>query len=117
MKKIQNKVIITSNPLNHEGGVVNYYNLFFENFNSGDFSLIHVPVGSRMKFFYSSFTKKIVFPFYFFLDIINYLSILVRDRGIRIVQISPSLMPIPLFRDFFLFDFCENFQEENNSFF
>ena len=44
---MKNKVLILTNPLNHEGGVVNYYNLFFKYFNSEEFDLKHQSIGSR----------------------------------------------------------------------
>ena len=44
---MKNKVLIVSNPLNHEGGIVNYYNLFLKHVKSDDFELQHFVIGSR----------------------------------------------------------------------
>lgn len=93
------KVLILSNPLNHEGGIVNYYNLFFDHYTSGKITVSHHVVGSRAEHFHRPTLKKIVYPLYLFLDIVKFLIRLIRDRDIAIVQVSPSLIPVPLLRD------------------
>lgn len=93
------KVLVTTNPLNHEGGVVNYYRLFFKNFKSDDLILVHLPFGSRMEHFYSAWKKRFLYPFFYFCDFTTFLWRLASDRQIRIVQVSPSLIPVPLLRD------------------
>jgi glycosyltransferase involved in cell wall biosynthesis len=94
-----NKVLILTNPLNHEGGVVNYYNLFFKHFESDVMSLQHGSIGSRAYLFYYPILKRLLYPFYYVFDLIMYVLKLLFDRKIKIVQVSPSLIPVPLFRD------------------
>ena len=97
-----NKVLILTNPLNHEGGVVNYYKLFFKHFESDVISLKHGCIGSRAYLFYYPVLKRLLYPLYYLLDVTIYIYRLVFDRHIKIVQVSPSLIPIPLIRDGFL---------------
>lgn len=96
------KVLILTNPLNHEGGVVNYYNLFFKHFESDKIVLKHSAIGSRAYLFYYPILKRILYPFYYLFDVLVYILRLVFDRKIKIVQVSPSLIPVPLVRDGFL---------------
>lgn len=93
------KVLILSNPLNHEGGIVNYYNLFFKHFQSDAFELRHMSVGSRAYLFYYPRLKRILYPVYLVFDILKFVGILIFDNKIKIVQVSPSLIPVPLIRD------------------
>ena len=58
---IQKKVLILTNPLNHEGGIVNYYNLFFKNFKSDSILLNHGLIGSRAYLFYYPVLKLIYY--------------------------------------------------------
>lgn len=94
-----NKVLILTNPLNHEGGVVNYYNLFFKHFKSDHIALVHGDIGSRGHLFYYPILKRLLYPFYYLFDVLLYILRLVVDRNIKIVQVSPSLIPVPLLRD------------------
>lgn len=93
------KVLITSNPLNHEGGIANYYRLFFEHFHSDDIVLEHMSFGSRMEHFYSFRKKVLLYPFYYLYDLLRFVWRLLVDRNIKVVQVSPSLIPVPLLRD------------------
>lgn len=93
------KVFVLTNPLNHEGGVVNYYNLFFQHFKSDVISLEHGVIGSRAYLFYFPILKRILYPIYLIYDMIMFTLRLIFDRSIKIVQVSPSLIPVPLLRD------------------
>lgn len=95
----QRKVLIVSNPLNHEGGVANYYKILFENFRSEDFVLSHHESGSRMQFFYFKKTKIILYPFFFIFDLVKFINRLCSDSSISVVQVNPSLIPVPVIRD------------------
>ncbi|MBU2922165.1 glycosyltransferase family 4 protein [Winogradskyella psychrotolerans] len=94
-----NKVFILTNPLNHEGGVVNYYNLFLKHFESNTVSLKHGSIGSRAFLFYYPILKRLLYPFFYLFDLLAYTLTLIFDRNIKIVQVSPSLIPVPLIRD------------------
>ena len=96
---MKNKVSILTNPLNHEGGVVNYYNLFFKYFNSEEFDLKHQSIGSRDWIFYYPILKIILYPFIYAFDLIIYIFNLLFIPTIKIVQLSPSMIPVSLIRD------------------
>lgn len=96
---MKNKVLILTNPLNHEGGVVNYYNLFFKHFESDVMSLQHGSIGSRAHLFYYPVLKRLLYPFFYIFDVLIFILKLLIDRNIKIVQVSPSLIPVPLLRD------------------
>jgi len=93
------KVLILTNPLNHEGGVVNYYNLFFKHFESDVITLKHASIGSRAYLFYYPVLKRLLYPFYYLFDLLMFTLRLIFDRNIKVVQVSPSLIPVPLIRD------------------
>jgi glycosyltransferase involved in cell wall biosynthesis len=96
---MKSRVVIISNPLNHEGGIVNYYNLFFKNYCSDTFELVHFSIGSRAWLFYYPILKRIFYPFYLLIDIIRFFFLLIANPSIKIIQVSPSLIPVPLIRD------------------
>lgn len=98
-KLTRNGVIITTNPLNHEGGVVAFYNLLLKRFNRPEFSLAHLSIGSRMMLFHSPLLKRLIYPIQYIADLVKLVLFLLRHPAFRIVQINPSLIPIPLIRD------------------
>jgi glycosyltransferase involved in cell wall biosynthesis len=93
------KDLITSNPLDHEGGVVNYYRLFLARFKSNGIALVHMPFGSRMEHYYAPRRKRWLYPIYYGRDLLRFGRRLFSDRRIRVVQVSPSLILVPLVRD------------------
>ena len=96
---MKTKVLILTNPLNHEGGVVNYYNLFLKHFEADTIALKHASIGSRAYLFYYPILKRLLYPFYYVFDVIVYILKLLFNPKIKIVQVSPSLIPVPLIRD------------------
>jgi len=96
---MKRKVLILTNPLNHEGGVVNYYNLFLKKFKSEEFELKHQSIGSRDWVFYYPILKIVLYPFFYFYDMLILCVNLISDRKIKIVQLSPSMIPVSLLRD------------------
>ena len=99
VKANQTDVLITTNPMNHEGGVVAFYQLLFAEFDSPRYRLIHEPIGSRMEHFYWRRMKYLLYPLYYIWDFCRIALRLVQYPNIRIVQVNPSLIPVPLFRD------------------
>ena len=93
------RILITSNPLNHEGGVVAFCNLLFQIFPKQDLELVHHTVGSRPEYFYASRLRTILYPLYFIADIWRLWRRLKTDPSIRIVHVNPSLITLPLIRD------------------
>lgn len=96
------KVLIATNPLDHEGGVVNYYRLFFKHFSNKNILLEHAKFGSRMQHFYSRRYKVLLYPLYYIFDLVQYFRRIAFDSRVRIIQVSPSLIPVPLLRDAFI---------------
>jgi len=96
---MKSKVLITTNPLNHEGGVVELYNLILKHFKSEKFIIEQFNIGSRSGLFYYPILKRIVYPFFFLFDFIRYIIKLLFDKNIKIIQVNPSLIPVPLIRD------------------
>lgn len=93
------KILIVSNSLDHEGGVVNYYNILFDNFRSDFCTLSHHENGSRMNMFYYKKTKVVLYPFLFVMDLLRFIKKLITDPSISVVQVNPSLIPVPVIRD------------------
>lgn len=93
------KVIITSNELAHEGGVANYVSLLLERFQQPDIALNHHALGSRAADFYRPWRRRLMYPFFYAFDLGRLLKRLLSEPDIRIVQVNPSLIPLPLLRD------------------
>ena len=92
-------VLIITNQLTHEGGVVSYYNLFFKYFHYDDLKVKHFTIGSRTRWFYYPFIKRVLYPIVYFFDLIRFIRILNKQKDIKIIQLNPSLIPVPLIRD------------------
>jgi len=93
------KVLVTSNPLNHEGGVVNYYNILFKKNIFNNLIFYHSSIGSPAILFYNPIVKRLIYPFLYIYSIIN-VFFKVLFYKIDIIQINPSLIPVPILRDF-----------------
>ncbi len=102
MPRERRTVVITSNPLNHEGGVVAFYANLLKYFPTGEYELRHLSIGSRMEHFYSPFKKLLLYPVYYAWDMLTLTWMLLIDRQVCIVQVNPSLIPVPLVRDCFV---------------
>lgn len=99
MEKRRYGIVITSNPLNHEGGMVAFCNALLKGFMALEYDLCHHPLGSRMELFYSPLARRLLYPAFYVVDIIRLAILLLRKRRVRIVQVNPSLIPVPLIRD------------------
>lgn len=93
-------VLITGNPLNHEGGMVTFNKGLISTLNTStkSYQLQHFSIGSRMSLFYYPILKRLVYPFLLIFDIGRLCLRLLRN-DVRVVQLNPSLIPVPLFRD------------------
>lgn len=92
-------MLLVTKDLESRGGVANYYRLFLQEFESNDIELLLLPIGSRSKDYYKRNERKAAYFKEYFLDIKELILSLLRDKSIKIVQVSPSLIPIPLIRD------------------
>tara|TARA_B100001057_G_C22863907_1_gene955727 strand:- start:432 stop:1556 length:1125 start_codon:yes stop_codon:yes gene_type:complete len=97
---MKNKVLILGNPLNHEGGMVEFNKGIISTINSRDetFKLESFSIGSKMALFYYPVLKRIVYPFIFIFDLLR-LSLKLFDKEVKIIQLNPSLIPVPIIRD------------------
>ena len=93
----KDKILIVSKDLDGKGGVANYYRLFFECFTQ-QMRLRHFAVGTRAEDYYK---KKSAFRYIiaFLADMVNFIRLLKKNKEIRIVQLNPSLIPVPILRD------------------
>ncbi len=100
LNKAKSEVLILGNPLDHEGGMVEFNKGLIKSLNRVQINYVlrYANIGSRMNLFYRPFTKKILYPFYYILDILR-ISIKLFNKKVKIVQVNPSLIPIPLIRD------------------
>lgn len=96
----KNIIIITGNPLNHEGGVVAFNKGLITTLNSFQkgYKLMHFSIGSRMSLFYFPIFKRLIYPFLLIFDLIRVFFIFF-NKNIKIIQHNPSLIPVPLIRD------------------
>ncbi len=94
------KVLVTTNPLNHEGGVVNYYRTFFKRWDKRDSCCPGAPAiwlsDGALLF---AFKRPLLYPVYYSVDLLRLAWLLITDWRIRVVQVSPSLIPVPLLGD------------------
>jgi len=91
-------LIVTKHPKS-KGGVVNYYNHFFKVYKSNDFELKWFTVGSRPENYQNRSERKFSYIFEFLKDVFSFIILLIKNRNIAIVQVSPSFIPVPLVRD------------------
>ena len=100
---MKNIVLILGNPLNHEGGMVAFNKGIISTLNNGekDYRLKHFSIGSRMSLFYYPIFKKILYPLLLASDLIRFCFTLL-NKNIKIIQLNPSLIPVPLIRDGFV---------------
>lgn len=91
-------LIVTKHP-ESKGGVINYYNHFFKVFNSDEFDLKWFTIGSRPENYQNRSERKLSYIFEFLKDIFSFIILLIKNRNIAIVQVSPSFIPVPLVRD------------------
>ena len=91
-------LIVTKHP-ESKGGVINYYNHFFKVFNSDEYDLKWFTIGSRPEDYYNRSDRKFWYAFELLKDVFLFFFLLIKNRNIAIVQVSPSFIPVPLVRD------------------
>ena len=95
-------MLLVTKDLESRGGVANYYRLFVQEFKANDIKLRLFSVGSRNKDYYKRNERNASYLKEYILDIRHLILSLLRDKSIKIVQVSPSLLPVPLIRDGFI---------------
>jgi glycosyltransferase involved in cell wall biosynthesis len=99
---LENKVLILTNDLNHEGGIVNYYKVWFQNKdyirNNLGIEISHFEIGSRSSFFLYKRLKILQYPVNLVLDALQ-LNRMLKNNSVKYVQLNPSFSDVPIFRD------------------
>jgi len=115
MKKDKDVILILNKSFSEEGGVTNYYKIFFRKFRDIRFELKYFIIGSRSE--NSTSKKEISYIYYYLKDLFKFLLLLIKDKKIKIIQINPSLIPIPLIRDAIFLYFSVIFRKKIITFF
>lgn len=92
-------VLIISKDDQSRGGVANYFRLFFQKFDDKYFKIIKVDVGSSANQYYRRLKRPIGYALDFVKDLYAIRRWLVKNHGIRIVHVNPSMIPLPLIHD------------------
>lgn len=98
MNKSPNILIVTKD-LSSRGGVSNYFRLFFRAYDEDVLSVGAAIIGSRPKDYLLRTKRKMAYLFEYLSDLWKIGSLLKNDKAIKIVQVNPSLIPVPLIRD------------------
>ena len=91
-------IIVTKHP-DSKGGVVNYYNHFFNAFESEEFELEWFTLGSRPGDYEKRLKRKFSYSLEFVKDILRFIKVLFKNKNIKVVQVSPSFFEVPILRD------------------
>ncbi len=97
---MKNKVLVLGNELNHEGGMVAFNKGLIKTLNSSNnsYKLESFSIGSRMALFYYPILKRLVYPFLLLFDLFL-LCLKLLNKEVKIIQLNPSLIPVPMVRD------------------
>lgn len=98
MAKKKTILIVTKHP-DSKGGVVNYYRNFFRIFEDDNFNLEWFTVGSRPDQYNNRLNRKFAYIIETICDLLRFTFLLIRREDIKIVQVNPSFIPIPILRD------------------
>lgn len=109
-------LIVTKHP-ESKGGVVNYYNHLFKVFKSDEFHLKWFTLGSRPEYYDKRLNRKYAYLFEFITDIYRFIHIIIKDKSICIVQVSPSFFELPIIRDFVYLSLARFFRKKTVTFF
>ena len=97
---MKNQILIVTKHPKSKGGVVNYYNHFFNVFQSDNFELQWFTIGSRPGDYDNRLNRKWGYVLEFISDILRFIYFLLKNNNrVKIVQISPSFFEVPLLRD------------------
>lgn len=92
-------ILIVTKHAESKGGVVNYYRNLFRIFEDDNFTLEWFTIGSRPDQYNNRLNRKFAYLVEAVLDVLRFLFLLVRRGDIKIVQVNPSFIPIPVVRD------------------
>jgi glycosyltransferase involved in cell wall biosynthesis len=93
------KVLIITKDAESRGGVANYFRLFFQKFDDPEIELEWFSVGSRATDYLIRRSRNLQYVVEFLSDLCRFIVTLWKDKEIKLVQVNPSLIPVPLVRD------------------
>ena len=88
-------VIVSKNPF-LPGGISNFYRIFLRNYSHDDIQIRLFVEGVNKEQW--EITRREYITFYF-KNILSFIKLLCNDKYIKIVQLNPSLIPVPIVRD------------------
>jgi len=92
-------VLIVTKDLDSKGGIANYFRLFFREFKSDKLILCPFIIGSRSRDYSIRAERGVSYVYDYLVDLRRFLILLLNDKSIKIIQVNPSLIPVPLIRD------------------
>lgn len=92
------KVLVVTKDPKSKGGVVNYYNVFFENYSYDKLDIEWFVIGSRSRDYYKRRNRKVAYFIEYSKDVLRFINRLAK-KDVEIVQLNPSLFHLPLIRD------------------
>ena len=95
MKK---KVLIVTKDPKSKGGVVNYYNVFFEKNSYDKLDIEWFVIGSRSRDYYKRRSRNLAYFVEYSRDVLRFVNRLAK-KDVEVVQLNPSLFHLPLVRD------------------
>jgi glycosyltransferase involved in cell wall biosynthesis len=93
------KVLIITKEATFRGGVGNYFRLFFKKYEDIEIKIERSDIGSRLKDYQHRKRRRLSYLLDFIRDFFRIFWKLNANNSIRIVQLNPSLIPVPLIRD------------------
>jgi glycosyltransferase involved in cell wall biosynthesis len=93
------KILIVTKDAESLGGVANYYRLFFSKYINDEIQVESFDIGSRARDNYHRTRRPVGYVLDYLRDMWRLFWLLKNRPDIKAVQISPSLLPLPLIRD------------------
>ncbi len=93
------KILIVTKDKASKGGVANYFRLFFQKFDDPEIELEWFPIGSRARDYLKRGARRLQYGIDFANDICKLIVKLWIDKEVCLVQVNPSLIPLPILRD------------------
>ena len=92
-------ILIITKDAESRGGVANYFRLFFRKFDDPGIRIERADIGSRANQYYKRWNRPFAYLCEFITDVFAIRKRLKMNLSIEVVQVNPSMIPLPLFRD------------------
>lgn len=93
------RVLIVTKDADSRGGVANYFRLFFERYGAREPGLLRFDIGSRAADYDRRTRRPLAYVTDYLRDLIRLQRLLRAQPDLALVQVNPSLIPVPLWRD------------------